>query len=185
MPSIRSLVQGFQRGFDPKVHSTRLYDAFIEVENRLQTLLGSGATQKHYARVYNSAVVGVATATPTVIPFDSTRSQFGGMHSTSTLTSRLTVFRAGLYTITGHVLWPATVNGVRRLQIQLNGSTILASLEDDSPAAAPNDIDQTVATGMYLSVGDYIEIVAYQNSGGPINISVQPQYSPEAFIGEH
>lgn len=181
---ILSLVAGFQQGFEPKIHSARLYEAFSEISKQLG--LGSSSNaDKHYSRAYSSVVVNVPNAAATPIPFNQTRVQNGGLHSNSAQNTRFTIFRAGLYYISAHVQWPAVVAGYRQLQIQLNGAIVLASLTDDSLAAAPNIIDQSLSTGMYLSVADYIEIIAFQNSGGAINIPVAAQYSPEAFIMEN
>lgn len=181
---ILSLVQGFQKGFDPDIHSNRLYQAFAEIANILNSSSSSSA-DKHFSRVYSSVAVNIPNAAATAIAFNQTRNQSGGLHSNGSQNTRITIFRAGLYYISAHVQWPAVILGYRQLQIRLNGAIVLASTSDDSVAAAPNIIDQSISTGMYLSVGDYVEIVAFQNSGVAINIPVAAQYSPEAFVMEN
>ena len=183
MPSIESLVNGFQKNFDPEKDNKRLYDAFIEISRQLRSSGAGSASGKHYARLTNSAALTIPTATPTPLGFDTERAINGGIHSPSSQNTRITIFRAGLYLITAHVQWPIFAAGIVQLQIQLSGATILAS-RLDYPQVVPAIQDQFIATGYILNVGDYIEIIANQTSGGNLIIPVQANYSPEAFIGE-
>ena len=183
MPSIRSIVLPFKAKFSGEdvKDRNRLFEAFAEVEKQLAAAVG-GAGGLHFARVTRTANLTVPTATVTAIPFDGTIAQNGGMHSTASLNTRLTVFRAGIYTISGHVLWPATAVGVRSIRIRLNGSLDIARLNDEVTAV---DREQSISTGYFLNAGDYAEITLFQNSGGNIAVVAAANYGMEGFIGEH
>ena len=184
MPSIESIVAPFRDKFDPQEirDRNRLVEAFREIARELGTS-SSGTTDLHYARVASSIAINVPNNVATPIPFNQTTNQNGGLHSDSSQNTRLTIFRAGIYFISGHVQWPAAVNGIRKLGIRRNGAQMIAS-QAEEPPAPPIDIDQSVSTGYRLEVADFIEIIAFQTSGGALNIPVQINYSPEAFIGE-
>lgn len=186
MPSVESLIAPFRRKFDPQDTADR--NRLVEAFRFLNDLAGGGTTGAkalHYARVSKAGNLNVPNNAVTAIPFDQTTSQNGGLHSDATSNTRFTIQRAGIYTISGHVSWPATNAGVRKIRIRLGGTVDIASTLDISPAAAAPDIDQTVSTGYFLNIGDYIEITLYQNSGGAINVAPIVSYSLEAFIGEH
>lgn len=135
------------------------------------------------ARVYNSAAITMTTAVAAALTFDSERYDNGTLHSTSSNTSRITAATAGKYIITGNIEWGASLLGFRALNIMVNGTTTIAStgLNPASGATA-----QTVTTIYHLAASDYIELVAYQTSGGNLNVNSSGNYSPEfsaQFIG--
>ena len=138
---------------------------------------GTGLTQWDGARVYNSVDETVAQGL-TALTFDSERYDNGGLHSTVTNPSRLTAVKAGKYLITGHAEFSVNVTGVRGLLLRVNGATYIAGLYVPSLGAVVNPV-MTVATLYHLAVGDYVELVAYQNSGGDLTIRVSLNFSPE------
>jgi hypothetical protein len=138
---------------------------------------GTGVTEWDGARVYNSAVESIPTATLTALTFNSERYDNGGLHSTTTNTSRLTAQKAGKYLITGHLYWAYNATGLRRAYIRLNGATFIAAVELTPGAAGENDM--SVVTVYHLAAADYVELVVVQNSGGNLNVAATGNYSPE------
>jgi len=128
-------------------------------------------------RVYNSADLSINNDSFTVLTFDSERYDRGNLHSTSSLTSRLTAARAGIYPITGHIRFAGNAAGVRYLGVLLNGATVIAQ-QGALNAAGSADI-LSVSTLYYLNAGDYVELQAYQNSGGLLSVTATGNKSPE------
>ena len=131
---------------------------------------------KPMCRVYNSAAISTATATFTALTFDSERYDVGGCHSTSSNTGRLTVPTGGggVYSIFGNIKFASNATGLRVARIRLNGTTYIAADEN-----APDATTLCVKTEYKLAAADYVELVAYQASGGLLNVSLDANFSPE------
>jgi hypothetical protein len=129
------------------------------------------------ARVYNSANIACANATVTALTFDTERYDSDSIHSTVSNTSRLVAPLAGRYLITGMMRYAAAANNTRYAQIRLNGTTFIAS--NSLIAAVSDNHDLSVATIYQLAAGDYVELIAYQNSGGSVNVVASGNFSPE------
>lgn len=129
-------------------------------------------------RVYNSANITLTTGVVTLMTYNSERWDNDGIHSTSVNTGRLTCQTDGYYLIDGHLRWATNSTGQRTLNIKLNGTTFIASASFDATAGSlPTSIGAT--TLYYLVVGDYVEMFAFQNSGGNLDIASFGNYSPE------
>jgi hypothetical protein len=128
-------------------------------------------------RVYNTAAIVLTTGVAKVLTFDSERWDTALMHSTSVNTSRLTAPIFGLYAGTGYVRFGASAVGIRELSVAVNGATTIA-IQDLTALAAGVTIMQ-INWEYELSAGDYVELVAFQNSGGNLNVDVAANYSPE------
>lgn len=137
------------------------------------------ARNKPHCRVYNSAAQSIPDVTHTAITFDTERVDVGGLHSTVSNTSRITVPSGGdgWYSIGGGLEYAAVnTTGIRQAEIKLNGSTIIAIQQ--VPAA--NIVQQcNVSCFWQLAAGDYVELVAFQSSGGALNVDAATSYSPE------
>ena len=145
-------------------------------------LIGSGAGTAawgtpHGARVYNDAAESIAPGA-TALTFNSERYDNGGLHSTASNTSRLTAQKAGKYSITGHAQFAANATGVRGLWLRLNGATLIAGLYVPSVGAVLSSV-LSVETVYHLAGTDYVELLAYQDSGGDLSVQVAANYSPE------
>ena len=138
------------------------------------------------ARVYNSAAFSHnSSGSWLAVTFDAERFDTSAIHSTASNTSRLTCVVAGVYSIFGTVQFAVNATGWRGTRIYLNGATPIATVLH---AASSNTyaILQTVSTIYELVAGDYIEIQAFQDSGGTLALSQQDNTSPEfgmALIG--
>lgn len=137
----------------------------------------AAATRVVAARVYNSAAISVVNAgTGTILTFGSERFDTAGLHSTTSLTGRLTAPIAGLYRIDLHGEFAANATGIRQLAIRLNGATLIAAAKVGGAADAVQ-----VSTGAVWSMaaGDYVEARAYQTSGVALDLLANSAYSPE------
>lgn len=137
------------------------------------------ATDQVGARVYNSGNISIPDNTGTFLTFDSERRDDGGVHSTSSNTDRLTAPVSGWYVITGHVNYAANATGVRVANIAMNaGNTVIAAMNIPGNAGGI-DTQVSITSIYYLTAGDYVRLMAYQNSGGALNVTAVAQYSPE------
>lgn len=153
---------------------------------RMQWPLGSGAdiAKVPHARVYNSANIAVADVTQTALTFNSERWDLGvssEQHSTSVNPSRLTCQRAGLYAIGGATAYDINGTGERFTSIRLNGSTYLDQAECKASTTGGYGTQVNVQTQCRLAIADYVELVAFQNSGGALNVLALGNYSPEFY----
>jgi len=132
------------------------------------------------ARVYHSASQTVGHASNTALQFDSERFDTDSIHDPVTNNTRLTVPVAGKYLIVGQVRFASNLSGERSLAIRLNGTTELAALVVD---AVNGDITEMIVTTIHeLAASDYVELMAYHNSGGDLSVVAAANRSPEFSI---
>ena len=131
-------------------------------------------------RVYNSSNISINNNTATALTFDSERYDTDTMHSTSSNTGRITIKTAGKYIIGATVEFAVNGTNIRQIYPQVNGSTIIAV--QSAPATSGTNQTRMVFNTIYsFAVNDYIELIAYQNSGGSLNVTVNGNYSPEFY----
>jgi len=124
------------------------------------------------ARVYRSTAQSIPTGTWTAVVHDTVRYDTGGQWSAGN-PSRLTAQVAGTYVITGGLLFTASTAGVQRSSgIRLNGANWLSIGPPLAQTfAAGSGAVSVVATVVQLNAGDYVELMAMQDSGGALNLS--------------
>lgn len=141
-------------------------------------------SDSYWARVYNNAVINLAISGQWYyLPFNTERWDTDSIHS-PTYPERLTATRSGLYLITGHARFAGNPNGYRSLQI--HHSVVGTIAWQHLPAVADSITVVSVATLYYLNAGEYVRLAAQQTSGGPLNVDVAANYSPEfamAYVG--
>ena len=130
------------------------------------------------ARVRNSLAETIAASSLVTLSYNTEDFDTGGLHSTTTNTSRLTAPVAGKYLITASAEWTANTSGRRILILVLNGS---AQIMRDS--VSPNNTsslgpEQSLETVYQLGAGDYVEVVAYQDSGSSLAVQAYDKASP-------
>ncbi len=130
----------------------------------------SSATQPR-AVAYNSAVQSVGDSSLTVLTLDSEDVDVGAMHSTSVNTSRLTVpaGAGGFYVAFGQSSFAPNATGVRALELFKNGATALAYTQQISAGAGTLAAFNVLWAGV-LAAADYVELRAFQSSGGALNV---------------
>jgi hypothetical protein len=118
-----------------------------------------------------SANQSISTVTNTAITFDTELEDTDGFHSTVTNTSRITIpaGKAGFYLISGQINYASNATGVRHGNIYKNGSHL--SVAWLSGATNGDWTGGSVSQIVELAVNDYVELFAYQNSGGNVNVN--------------
>jgi len=153
-------------------------ERFQRIADNLQNL-HERLTTPPSCRAFNSAALPTTNGIDFLITLNSERWDTHNMHSTSTQTSRLVVPNGwpGVYSIVGHVRFAGHATGYRAAYLRINGTTRVG--QQDIPSIGANPMAVTAATLAKLAVGDYVEMLVWQNSGTGLNVESQAQYSPE------
>lgn len=120
-----------------------------------------------------TAAQALANATDVAITFTTEDHDVGNAHSTSSNTSRYVAAAAGVYEFSGGVAYAASASGVRITKWAKNGAFINGSdicMLGPGAGAAARIPARTIQ--VTLAVTDYVELQAYQDSGGSINTFV-------------
>jgi hypothetical protein len=142
-----------------------------------QRIGGFGIAMMAAARVTRAAALTLSNNTPTTVSFDTERFN-SGEWSATTNPSRITALVDGVYSISGSVSFGANAVGQRKLSIRKSAANDIASEQiQNASASLPTNI--TVSTITSLLAGEYVELVALQNTGGNLDILKTDQYSPE------
>jgi hypothetical protein len=94
-----------------------------------------------------------------------------GGHSTSSNTSRYTARYAGWYDVGGGVGWSVNATGARGTYWSVNGIAQNGSHTLEAAVGVINAGYAARSIQVYLAVGDYLELFAWQSSGGNLNTS--------------
>lgn len=146
----------------------------------------SGASTPAFsgARVYHNAAQTFTHNSGAAITFNSERYDTDAYHDAGTPT-RLTVPDTGYYLITGHIMWEADSDGRRILGIRVDGSTVIAETRMIGLYGSGfSDVSMSVATVYYLTAGQYVELTAFQDAGGDLDIDASGNKSPEFSISK-
>lgn len=131
-------------------------------------------------RAIHSLGQNILNVTQTVLSFDTEHYDTDNMHSTVTNSSRITVNTAGKYQFGTNVQIQSNSSGFREVFLRKNGSVLIA-YNLLAPANGNVTIANLTTTDTFI-VGDYVEVVVYQNSGGTLAVdSTVPsgnRYSP-------
>lgn len=129
-------------------------------------------------RVRNSFALPTTTGTLGACIFDTILAQSGSTFN-SGQPSRLTAQRTGHYMVGGCVSWGGSASGSRLTAIRVNGTTevVISTI----PSSNLDALEQNVNTMLPLNVGDYIELVVFQDSGGGIPL-LATAYAPVMYL---
>ncbi len=123
-------------------------------------------------RAYNNAVLSVNSATVTALALNTENFKSdSGMHSTSSNTSRLIATIASKYEFKANIAWATSsaAGTVREALLRINGTTQFgASLQ---PPSTAYNVTNVAVADYALAAGDYVELCAYQDSGGAMNVN--------------
>jgi hypothetical protein len=115
-----------------------------------------------------SATTACTTATFTPIHFDNTVKDSAGGHSNSTNNTRYTAQYAGWYGFIGAIQFPTNATGVRAAIFYLNG--VAYSIGPVVNAASGITTNVGHVYDIPMNVGDFVELDAYQTSGGTLTL---------------
>jgi hypothetical protein len=121
-------------------------------------------TVRVYATTSTPTVTGVGIA----VPFDAEDYDTFDMHDPAT-PSELIAPIAGTYAISGGITFAANSVGVRSLNFAKVGTSGISNIVHADPAIETHVQD---AGQMRLAAGDHVRFVAFQNSGGALNVQV-------------
>ena len=136
------------------------------------------------ARVYNSANISITTSgTSQALTFNSERYDTDAYHSTASNTDRLTIpaGKAGNYLITAHVQFAAHGTGVRGLGLNVSGTNIAWHTQ---PTNSSGTTIMSLTSVYDMAEADYVTVVAFQTSGGSLNVEASGNRSPEFTISK-
>lgn len=121
------------------------------------------------ASAYKTTAQTISNNSYTLLTFDAENFDSDSFHSNVTNNSRMTVpsGKAGKYLVSGLISFLANATGLRIIRLQKNGSAVFyfgtyPFTGDNVPVYLDYTID--------LAVGDYLELYAYQSSGGNLNV---------------
>jgi len=125
---------------------------------------GSAASSYIGANVFNSTSQAITSNVDTVITFDSERNDTNTFHSTVTNTGRITIPSGygGKYQIRAQFTYASGALGNLFYAIRKNGTAIYVQ-----PAYS---LQGTITIQEDLVATDYLEVAAFQNTGGSINV---------------
>jgi len=132
------------------------------------------------ARVYNNANIAIPWGAWTALTFNSEWWDNDAMHDPDLNPSRITIRTAGKYLIGGGVQFAINATGNRALDLIVNGVTSIAMANSIALALA-SATRLSVNTAWQFSIGDFVELFAYQDEvgGAPLNVEATPARSPE------
>lgn len=122
---------------------------------------------------YHNATQSIPNNAVTAVALNTERYDTDAMHDTVTNNSRITIKTAGLYVIYANVVFAASTAGQRTLQLTLNGnnSQVLVGIDQGANPTVGNGTSMAVSTIWKFAVNDYFTAVAYQTSGGALNLT--------------
>lgn len=124
------------------------------------------------AELRQTVVQSIPNNSATAVLFDTEDVDSAGGHSTSVNTSRYTAVYAGWYEIGGAVVITGNATGTRAGQVNVNGAAVngMNTYALGSVSIPASLVMRT--RKLFLNVGDYVEMLAYQTSGGALNTDV-------------
>jgi hypothetical protein len=117
--------------------------------------------------VSRNAAQSIPNSTATAIIFDTVLLDSDDMHD-AVSPSRIVIPSDGIYQIVSQVIFNYQGTGVRSAGITVNGSTNLSG--QTSTANGVNTWELNSGSIHMFKKGDYIELIAYQASGGALNV---------------
>lgn len=133
-----------------------------------QTASGGTAAFVGASATHNTTQ-SITTATVTIVALNTENFDSSTLHDTVTNNNRITVATSGKYQVNAGVQWASNTSGQRILGIRKNGTTV-KEVEQNFAVAAIDGHSQSVSMIVSLASTDYVEMVVYQTSGGPLNL---------------
>jgi hypothetical protein len=126
------------------------------------------------AYAYKTADGALAHATWDAINFGAESYDSHNAHDNSTNNTRLIFPENGVYELKAHGAWDTNANGIRGLNIRKGaGGVQTAGTDVITDVIAGNGTTQarlSLSIDQQFIAGEYVELFAYQGSGGPLNV---------------
>ena len=122
------------------------------------------------ASIFSTAAQTLSNATETTLTYTSEKYDTDAYFTVGTSNTRFTVpaGKAGKYLITATTGFVNNATGQRYAQIYVNGTGV--NLAQTPGVSASIDVYTYNSYVVSLAVSDYVELKAYQNSGGSLNV---------------
>jgi hypothetical protein len=145
------------------------FDDVANISEEVTALLTAFVNGRARASVYHNTTQSLTSGSAAALNFNSEDFDVGTLHDTVTNNTRVTIpaNNAGVYLVVGGTQFAANATGFRQLELRLNGTTVLATVSLPVNGATPTVAQ--IAAVVSLSVADYLELIATQNSGGALN----------------
>ncbi len=137
--------------------------------------------QRPRAKLVQRTLQAIATSTFTAITFDAeildtdVDSQSG--HDNATNNTRWTCRYPGYHWISGAYCCDVSATGGRYAIIRINGVDQESTLGFTPGIASIATVAATRPTKIFMTAGDYVELIGWQNSGGSLNTYVGSDYA--------
>lgn len=186
LESLKTTIDNVVLGVIPDASSTdvKLSNDAGQIKDRLTAHETKSAFVAHgtipACRVKSTVSLSIPTGVNTAIAFNSEKYDTSNIHNDSTNNTRLTVPETGIYLMIGSVGYAGNATGRRELSIRVSGITTISdvaivNLNTTSPLLS--------VSAMYsLVLGDYVELMTFQDSGGALLINTLNDYSPHFEI---
>lgn len=132
--------------------------------------LGGGIPTHHGVKATRATTQSIPNATWTPVQFTAEEWDTDTYHDNSVNPSRFTVpaDRAGYYRLTAHAAWDVSANGDRYYAFRVNGGSQQGTVSGQYRTSIYyNDL---TTLEVHLAVGDYAELMVYQDSGGALDV---------------
>jgi hypothetical protein len=141
--------------------------------NMIVGLVPGTTIRSTYAQLYQTVAQAIPSAANTVLTLDTVGRDTDGMYNVGT-PDRVTipVGMAGLWTLDAGVAFASNATGQRRMGIRVNGTTFVSQQRIPPITIAASATVITTAATVELAVGDYLEVVVYQDTGAALNTNV-------------
>ena len=136
--------------------------------------------------IYKTATQSIPNITGTTVTFDSEYLDTDGYHSTSTNTGRITIptGKAGKFLVTGNLQFANNISAQIVVSINKNGAGIVSAQYPQSSVNVSGGFTTLSVNGIVsCAVGDYIEMTAYQASGGNSDVAANRTWLTASFLG--
>jgi hypothetical protein len=166
-----------------KIGETNILIGGSVIDTAGATVTGGASTAT--ACAYRSANLSIPDSTLTPIPFTVERWDTNSMHSVSSNPERFVCITPGYYTFSGSARFATNGTGQRKLlvyfQFAAGGSGYISPQTVSANASNPIDVTTSRAS-WYMNPGDWVELHAFQSSGGALNLEATTGLVPEFSI---
>lgn len=123
-------------------------------------------------QAYNNTTQSINTNSSTEVTFNSENFDTDNFHSTSSNTGRMTIpsGKAGKYLVIGYINFNLNATGYRQAEILKNGSQLISGYYVNRSVGTSAETQVNPVAVVDCSVGDYITMNAFQDSGGSLTI---------------
>lgn len=124
------------------------------------------------ARVLSGSNQQIATNTNTIVTFNTSVYVDDWQMWDGAVPNRLTIQVPGVYLVGCSIAFAANATGVREVFLRSDGVNVLA-YDSRLSVGAARPTRMTVVAEEYFQGGDYIQAIAFQNTGAALDILVQ------------